>query len=164
MLGAVFGVLEHPVPGGELAGRLGIGSLALGIGVGAAGVDRLEQSQGSVELALGYAFIGVCVTLNPSPPHWGLCLRPILGALRGRGAGYDRSHDKSVTFGALSAAVELRGDLLRGFGYAARVLALAPLSRPGFSIAEENGGVQRVFTLAPLGLMTLVGLSWDHRS
>jgi len=163
LLGAAVGILEHPVPGAELAGRLDLPSrLGFSVGLGAAGVDRFETGGGSIELALSYGYAAVCLGLTRTDPEWGLCLRPMLGVLSGRGQDFERSHSESLVYGALSALVELRGGLSKTLGYSARAVAVAPFTRHGFSVTDGDDTTS-AFTAPALGLLAFAGVSWGRR-
>lgn len=163
LVGVALEILENPVPGAELAGRLGIGErIGLSLGVGALGLDRQETADGVVELGLGYAYLGGCLGINRGSPRVAFCFRPMLGVLRGEGREFERSHSESVLYAALSAGAEVSGRWLGPISYLARATAVAPLTRNGFSVSDASG-VDRVFTPPALGLLALIGVSWDHR-
>ncbi|HEU5076737.1 MAG TPA: hypothetical protein VFU02_21255, partial [Polyangiaceae bacterium] len=160
LVGAAVEVLAHPVPNAELGARLAIGErIGFGLGAGALGIDRLETEPGVVELSLGYAYFAACVGITRSTPSVSLCLRPMLGMLRGDGQQFERSHSESVFYAALSAGGELRGRLLGSAGYVARVMGVAPLTRSGFSVSDTNGA-EPVFTPPAVGLLAAIGASW----
>jgi len=164
LVGVALGILEDPMPSAELGGRLGIGErVGFSLGVGALGVDRMETEPGVVELGLGYAYLGGCLGITRVSPRVAFCFRPMLGVLRGEGRDFEHSHTESVLYAALSAGVEVGGRLLGQVSYLARATGVTPLTRNGFSVSGASG-VDSVFTPPALGLLALIGVSWDQRN
>ncbi len=161
LVGVAASVLEHPAPGGELGVRADLGtSASFGIVAGGVGPDRIDSHGGSVTLSLLFAALRACVgVIDRSPRVW-FCLRPTVGRLAGAGTGFDESWEHEHVQPALGVGVELRGRVTHALGWAAELVATAPLERQGFSVVDAEGE-HTVFSSPNLGVWALVGVSWE---
>jgi hypothetical protein len=162
--GVAVSVLDGPTPALEIGFAMGVAErVSLGISGDLLAPDRLALAGGTVRLELFYGSLKACVEMSASGPSIELCARPMLGALRGSGEGFQRSRSQTLLYAAMALGLEARGLVTESLGWVAHLTALTPLQRHQFSVLDV-GTSESVFITPSLGGFGLVGLSWGgHR-
>jgi hypothetical protein len=83
-------------------------------------------------------------------------LEPTLGVLTGAGHGYEETHERSLTWAALSTGARLEGSFGSPAFWSLSALGTTPLTQRGFAVRSDKEQHQ-LFEVPRLGLMASLG-------
>ena len=159
--GASFDVLQGVVPVVEAGLRGGFGDvLVLGAGGGFFFPERVEVSNGSVDVQLPFGYFRGCANLLPRQSiAFQLCLEPMLGLLQASGKNFNLTNsDRSVLWSAVAGVAQAYGPIVKSLSWSVRARVLMPLARHEFTAFDEQGRYEQAFRLPAVGGSLTAGL------